>query len=193
MFLTGIVIRFLGEANTNWSETKKVRDEQGKEHEETEQLTGHEEYFENSFYLVGGKSGPEITLPAGQQTYPFTCLLPTTLPSSYEGEFGHVRYTIKITLDRPWKFDQDAKIAFTVITPVDLNANPRVKVNSIIHFIFAYFSTIFSSFYLIVYHDRNHLNWNWKNHSVVVVVNLVHYRQLLHYQLRDMYRVNKFQ
>lgn len=49
------------------------------------------------------------------------------MPSSFEGEFGHVRYTIKITLDRPWKFDQDMKMAFTVISPVDLNINPRVK------------------------------------------------------------------
>lgn len=49
------------------------------------------------------------------------------MPSSFEGEFGHVRYTIKVTLDRPWKFDQDMKMAFSVITPVDLNLNPRVK------------------------------------------------------------------
>lgn len=72
-------------------------------------------------------SGAEIELPAGQHAYPFTCALPPTLPSSFEGEWGHVRYTIKVTLDRPWKFDQDTKMAFTVITPVDLNQNPRVK------------------------------------------------------------------
>lgn len=60
-------------------------------------------------------------------TYPFTCALPPTLPSSFEGEWGFVRYTVKVTLDRPWKFDQDIKMAFTVISPVDLNLNPRVK------------------------------------------------------------------
>lgn len=124
----GIVIRFLGEANTSWSETKKVRDEHGKEHDETEELTGHEEYFENHYYLLGAKNGSEINLPAGDHTYPFTCVLPGTLPSSYEGEFGHVRYTIKVTLDRPWKFDQDSKMAFTVISPLDLNQNARLKV-----------------------------------------------------------------
>lgn len=123
------MIRFLGEANTNWSETKKVKDEQGREHEETEQLTGHEEYFQTHYYLVGSKNGAEMNLPAGNHSYPFTCALPPTLPSSFEGEWGHVRYTIKVTLDRPWKFDQDFKIAFTVISPVDLNLNPRVKVS----------------------------------------------------------------
>lgn len=123
------MIRFLGEANTKWSETKKVRDDQGKEQDETEELTGHEEYFENHYYLLGAKSGNEINLPAGTHVYPFTCALPPTLPSSFEGEFGHVRYTIKVTLDRPWKFDQDTKMAFTVVSPLDLNQNARLKVN----------------------------------------------------------------
>lgn len=72
-------------------------------------------------------SGAETELPQGTHSYPFTCALPPQLPSSFEGEWGHVRYTIKVTLDRPWKFDQDTKMAFTVISPVDLNQNPRIK------------------------------------------------------------------
>lgn len=127
----GIVIRFLGEANTSWSETRKVKDDQGKEHDETEWLNGHEEYFEIHFYLLGSKNGPEITLPAGVHTYSVTCALPPTLPSSFEGKWGHIRYTIKVTLDRPWKFDQDTKMAFTVISPIDLNLNPQLKVNNL--------------------------------------------------------------
>ncbi|XP_031621450.1 arrestin domain-containing protein 17 [Contarinia nasturtii] len=125
--IRGIIVRFLGEANTKWSETKKVRDDQGKEVDETEELTGHEEYFENHYYLLGAKNGSEINLPSGEHTYPFSCVLPGNLPSSYEGEFGHVRYTIKVTLDRPWKFDQDTKMAFTIISPLDLNQNARLK------------------------------------------------------------------
>ncbi|XP_061387438.1 arrestin domain-containing protein 17-like, partial [Musca vetustissima] len=124
---TGIIIKFLGEANTEWSETRKVTNSEGRDEDETITFKGHEEYFQIKYYLVGGKNSPEIELPAGTHTYPFTCALPPTLPSSFEGEFGHVRYTIKVTLDRPWKFDQDMKMAFTVIAPVDLNLNPRVK------------------------------------------------------------------
>ncbi len=81
------------------------------------------EFTRNEFFFTGA----ELELPAGEHTYPFTCALPPQLPSSFEGEFGHIRYTIKVTLDRPWKFDQDSKMAFTVISPVDLNQNPRVK------------------------------------------------------------------
>lgn len=68
----GIIIRFLGEANTSWNEIKKVRDDQGKEHDETEELTGHEEYFSNSYYLLGAKNGSEIILPAGEHVH-YSC------------------------------------------------------------------------------------------------------------------------
>lgn len=117
----------MGEANTSWSETEKKQNSEGKDEEEVTHLSGHEEYFQIQYYLLGGKNSNEIELPPGTHTYPFTCALPPTLPSSFEGEWGHVRYTIKVTLDRPWKFDQDTKMAFTVISPVDLNLNPRVK------------------------------------------------------------------
>lgn len=123
----GIIIRFLGEANTEWTEERNVTTSEGKTENEITHLKGHEEYFKIQYYLLGGKNSSETELPVGTYTYPFTCALPPTLPSSFEGEFGHVRFTIKVTLDRPWKFDQDMKMAFTVIAPVDLNLNPRVK------------------------------------------------------------------
>lgn len=55
-YFSGILIKFLSEANTSWSETKKVKDSDGKEREETENLTGHEEYFQIQYYLLGGKN-----------------------------------------------------------------------------------------------------------------------------------------
>lgn len=125
--IRGIIIKFSGEAETKWSQTETKTDQEGKQYESTTNLTGQEEYFQIQYYLLGGKNSKEIDLDAGTHSYPFTCALPPTLPSSFEGEWGFVRYTIKVTLDRPWKFDQDIKMAFTVISPVDLNANPRVK------------------------------------------------------------------
>lgn len=75
--------------------------------------------------LLGG----EIEIQAGEHKFPFTCSLPPNLPSSFESDFGHVRYTVKATLDRPWKFDQDVKSPFTVISPFDLNQESRAAVS----------------------------------------------------------------
>jgi hypothetical protein len=124
--LIGIKIRFLGEAHTQWVETETRKTSDGKDEEERKDVTGNEEYFQISYYLLGSANASETELPQGVHTYPFTCTLPPSLPSSFEGEMGYVRYTIKVTLDRPWKFDQDTKMAFSVISPLDLNLMEKV-------------------------------------------------------------------
>lgn len=73
-------------------------------------------------------SESEIEIPPGAHVYKFSSLLPNTLPSSFESEFGFVRYTVKATLNRPWAFDQDCKAAFTVVSPFDLNQTEEAKV-----------------------------------------------------------------
>ncbi|KYQ55050.1 Arrestin domain-containing protein 3 [Trachymyrmex zeteki] len=123
--IRGISVKVKGEANTCWATEKQEMDERGQYRDETQTVTAHEEYFETKYYLVGSASGGEIEIQSGEHKFPFTCTLPTNLPSSFESDFGHVRYTVKATLDRPWKFDQDVKSPFTVITPLDLNQEPR--------------------------------------------------------------------
>jgi len=74
--------------------------------------------------------GSDQTLSAGEHVYPFNYVLPVNLPSSFEGDYGHVRYSVKVVIDRPWKFDHEAKAIFTVVNPVDLNADPNLIVNN---------------------------------------------------------------
>lgn len=82
MIFQGIIIRFLGEANT-WKESRKVLDEKHNKHYELIwSPKAHEEYFKYTYNLLGVKNGAEIVLPPGQYAYGFEYILPLTLPSS---------------------------------------------------------------------------------------------------------------
>ena len=80
------------------------------------------------FNVLGVGMGEDNCLPPGQHVYPFTFQLPPNLPSSFEGGEGFVRYSIKGTIDKPWKFDHDTKRLFTVTSPLDLNEYPTAAV-----------------------------------------------------------------
>lgn len=123
--IRGISVTAKGEANTCWTTDKEEMDENGQYREGSQTLTAHEEYFKTKYYLIGSPSGGEIEIQSGEHKFPFTCSLPPILPSSFESDFGHIRYTVKATLDRPWKFDQDVKSPFTIISPLDLNKEPK--------------------------------------------------------------------
>ncbi|XP_054004300.1 arrestin domain-containing protein 17 [Hylaeus anthracinus] len=125
--IRGICVKVKGVANTCWTTDKQEMDDRGQYREGTQTVTGHEEYFETKYYLVGSASGGEIEIQSGEHKFPFQCVLPTNLPSSFESDFGHVRYTVKAILDRPWKFDQEVKSPFTVVLPLDLNLESRAS------------------------------------------------------------------
>ena len=74
---------------------------------------------------VTAAGGENVSLEAGTHRYPFMFFLPPTVPSSFEGEVGHVRYTVEATMERPrWRSNRVTRSAFTVISVVDLNLQP---------------------------------------------------------------------
>jgi len=82
-------------------------------------------------FNIYAAEGDTITLEAGRHRYPFEFRLPSNAPSSFEGAYGSVRYTVEARIDRPWKFDHVIRSAFTVISIVDLNQEPtHLKVNT---------------------------------------------------------------
>ena len=46
------------------------------------------------------------------------------------GKFGHVRYSVKATLVKPWAFNESTKTAFTVLESVALSKFPRSNVST---------------------------------------------------------------
>ena len=43
-----------------------------------------------------------VILACGSHKYPFHLKLPKTLPTSFRGAFGRIRYTVAVALKRPW-------------------------------------------------------------------------------------------
>ncbi|KAL3121025.1 hypothetical protein niasHT_005285 [Heterodera trifolii] len=60
-------------------------------------------------------------LHVGTHEIPFSYALPKSLPSSFEGDFGFVRYTCRAICESPWDFDTVCFLPFTVIGIEDLN------------------------------------------------------------------------
>ncbi|XP_069691629.1 arrestin domain-containing protein 2-like [Periplaneta americana] len=121
-YMRSILVKFRGEANCAWSESRTVRNN-GEEETHVTQYKDHDLYFENHVTLFGGTGNTEV-LPPGSHFYQFSLPLPNHLPSSFEGKYGHIRYSVKGIIDRPWKFNHEVMANFTVLSKVDLNLDP---------------------------------------------------------------------
>ncbi|XP_035658878.1 arrestin domain-containing protein 3-like [Branchiostoma floridae] len=128
MKMRGIRLKFQGKGHVGWTETHRVG---SGEHARTEHrhYRADETYFNQEVTLFGkasGQSGDNPTLGAGHHVYPFQYQLPLQgLPTSFEGSNGYIRYSVRGTIDKPWKFDHTTKRAFTVLDMVDLNQEPN--------------------------------------------------------------------
>nr|XP_019557332.2 arrestin domain-containing protein 3-like [Aedes albopictus] len=112
----GVALQIKGIAEVRWNESTGT----GK-NRRTIHYHGRQDYMNSTTYLAGSKDGNNIDLLPGIHTYRFSCVLPINLITSLEAEHGHVRYTVKIILERSWKVDNSYKVAFTVLRHVDLN------------------------------------------------------------------------
>ncbi|XP_052278841.1 arrestin domain-containing protein 3-like isoform X2 [Dreissena polymorpha] len=118
MKLRCVSLRFEGKANVHWTEQHTTGSGKSRR-TETRHYYAHEDYFNFDLMLFG--SGQSTLLQAGRRTFPFSFFLPPNLPSSFEGAFGNVRYSLKGKIDRPWKFDHKTKKLFAVVSVLDLN------------------------------------------------------------------------
>lgn len=118
----GLRIEVFGESVVGWSVSIENPAEKGKMHDVM--ITSREENLSVRYYVLGNETGRPIELPVAQLAYPFSVQLPMDLPSSLEHKLGHIRYTIKATFERPWKFDYEIKTSFTIVSNYDLNQKP---------------------------------------------------------------------
>eukprot|EP00916_Digyalum_oweni_P011297 GHVL01018824.1.p1 GENE.GHVL01018824.1~~GHVL01018824.1.p1 ORF type:complete len:423 (-),score=14.79 GHVL01018824.1:325-1593(-) len=129
MSMRGIRLMFEGKAYVHWSEQHSSGSGKNRR-THTKHYSATEIYFNQDVLLYGiwPSQGRDTTkLGQGRHTFPFCFLLPPSLPSSFEGAHGYVRYSVKGTIDKPWKFDHTTKKMFTVICLLDLNADPNAQ------------------------------------------------------------------
>ncbi|ESO98193.1 hypothetical protein LOTGIDRAFT_114554 [Lottia gigantea] len=125
--IKAVRVYLYGEALTKWD---IFLDRSNRENIGREKYVGHYVTFHNYqqyafFYIFfsAGTNNPPVTLVKGKQTYRFTFKLPDrVLPSSFEGEYGAVRYWLKVLVDRPmFNLNRSWYRAFTVLHNIDIN------------------------------------------------------------------------
>lgn len=62
----------------------------------------------------------EQLLEAGTHKFPFRFKLPTQLPSSFDGEYGFIRYTVTVKVEYPTEPSQEIERRITIIKSQDV-------------------------------------------------------------------------
>ena len=105
--IENIRVKLTGFADVHWTEFND---------EHVYHYRNHEEYLKNEIVIHNGY------LPVGLHAFPFSFILPANLPSSFEGQHGHVRYYVETKLVRSGFFTLTKKKQFVTINSlVDLN------------------------------------------------------------------------
>ena len=135
--LDGVKIAFKGQCNVKFDTQERRRrlsatsrdNNSGDEYETVRVIhRGSEEYFSFRQFIYGDGS-ETFYLNPGLHQFPFQFTLPLNIPTSYEGQFGSIRYTIRAVISRPWRFNHEKVRIFTVNNPLDLNTEPNSLVS----------------------------------------------------------------
>uniref|UniRef100_A0A1I7TDN9 Arrestin_C domain-containing protein n=1 Tax=Caenorhabditis tropicalis TaxID=1561998 RepID=A0A1I7TDN9_9PELO len=121
-------IKFEGTAHTHWDDFESVRrvDAEGKTHYDRQRInySANVNYLNATSLLWACRDGSN-ELAAGKYVWPFSYVLPTSIPPSFEGKYGYIRYSVTAEVDRPWRFDKAKKRCITVSPLIDLNILPH--------------------------------------------------------------------
>ncbi|CAG9832506.1 unnamed protein product [Diabrotica balteata] len=103
--IRGIKCQFRGREQVHWNERR------GKH-------TTHY-HGQNDFVVANTNFAEEGTMGPGKYEYFFSYVLPPAfIPSSYQHQFGSIRYFLHAFVDRPFAFDYKDDVALHVVSPI---------------------------------------------------------------------------
>jgi len=121
-----IYAKFIGEAVVKWTKRRHRKRRHGGTEEVAQDYLGREDYFSINRDIIRSDDGSEMKLEAKRFTRSITCTLPHNLPSSFSGQYGAVRYWLKVYIDAG-RIDEITETEFKVYTPLDLNQLPHLR------------------------------------------------------------------
>lgn len=124
LLIVDIRLRLLGEAKVHWSESSEEKKSNGTRDQVLTHFRGHDVYVNKSAIVHD-----DNFLPAGTYVFPIKFRLPRSCPSSFRGNYGHVYYSLQLTVDRPYRYDNVFNRTLTVLKKVDLNLTSELKVS----------------------------------------------------------------
>ncbi|XP_023014669.2 arrestin domain-containing protein 3 isoform X2 [Leptinotarsa decemlineata] len=113
--IRGLKLIVIGREYTSWSESESYT-ENGESKTRDVTYSGDNKFLEIDIMLLG-----KTTVAPGRYEYPFTFTLPTNLPASFQGIYGHIKYFIKAIVDVPFGMDYVEIRHFDVISRIDFN------------------------------------------------------------------------
>ncbi|CAJ0581039.1 unnamed protein product, partial [Mesorhabditis spiculigera] len=120
-----VTIKLRGFAKTRWEYRRSSRRHDHTSYSHTDRYGGDIDIARQEVVVWSDQQSEKI--PAGMHQFKFQFQLPPSCLPSFEGEYGQVRYRLHAEVDRPWRFDHDCHLTFTVTTPCDLNLYPELK------------------------------------------------------------------
>jgi len=122
--MSAVRLKVFGKGKVHFTTQRDVRVRDSRGHMRTEKETidhwANEEYMDHETILFGGDH-----LGPGLHEFPFDYMIPPNVPTSFEGDYGCIRYTIQAEIVRNWLWNHRAKMNITVISILDLNQFPE--------------------------------------------------------------------
>ncbi|XP_055641430.1 arrestin domain-containing protein 4-like isoform X2 [Toxorhynchites rutilus septentrionalis] len=91
------------------------------------QFSNRQDHFNILTQFITAGNGDPTEIAEGRHVYRFSCPLPDTLPTSFEGSYGSIRYTITTVVERPSNQNSTFREALTVLRHVNLNNDPSLR------------------------------------------------------------------